>query len=260
VTALLAPVAKPLIDIRGVNKRYANGTVALRNISMSVHPGEFVTLVGPSGCGKSTILRIVAGLGDVTSGEVLVDDRAPAEARADSHEMSFVFQDPTLLPWQTVQANTELPLRIRGVPAAERSRIAREKLDLVGLTGFERVYPRELSGGMKMRVSIARALSLEPKLLLLDEPFGALDEITRQRLNVDLLDMWQAARCTVVFVTHSVFEAVYLSTRILVMSNRPGRIVAEVPIDEPYPRPPEFRTSARFGELAARVFALLRDA
>jgi NitT/TauT family transport system ATP-binding protein len=258
MTILVAPPA--LVDIRRVNKRYANGTVALQNVDLTVHPGEFVTLVGPSGCGKSTILRIIAGLGDVTSGEVTVDGQPPQQARAGSHEMSFVFQDPTLLPWQTAQGNAELPLKLRRVPAAERARVVDEKLRLVGLNGFANVYPRELSGGMKMRVSIARALSLEPKLLLMDEPFGALDEITRQRLNVDLLDMWQSAGCTVLFVTHSTFEAVYLSTRIVVMSSRPGRIVEEFVVDEPYPRPPEFRTSAKFVDLAARVFASLRDA
>jgi NitT/TauT family transport system ATP-binding protein len=258
--AVPSAAERPLIELRRVSKRYANGTVALTDVSLDVMPGEFVTLVGPSGCGKSTILRIVAGLGSVTSGQVTVDGMAPERARAGSHEMGFVFQDPTLLPWLTAKANVELPLKIRGVPRAERSRIADEKLTLVGLDGFGKVYPRELSGGMKMRVSIARALSQEPKLLLMDEPFGALDEITRQRLNDDLLDMWRAAGCTVVFVTHSVFESVFLSTRIVVMSSRPGRIVDEVTVDEPYPRPPEFRTSARFGELAARVFATLRSA
>ena len=249
----------PLIDLRGVSKRYANGTLALLNVDLGVRPGELVTLVGPSGCGKSTILRIVAGLGDVTAGQVMVDGMPPARARASSHEMSFVFQDATLLPWLTVQANVELPLKIRGVPGRERAAAASEKLKLVGLDGFAKVYPRELSGGMKMRVSIARALASEPKVLLMDEPFGALDEITRQKLNDDLLEMWQAAGCTILFVTHNVFEAVFLSTRVVVMANHPGRIVGELAVDEPYPRPPEFRTSARFGELAAKVFGRLRD-
>jgi NitT/TauT family transport system ATP-binding protein len=251
--------ARPLIELRDVTKRYANGTLALLNVGLSVQPGELVTLVGPSGCGKSTILRIVTGLGDVTAGQVVVDGMPPDKARASSHEMSFVFQDATLLPWLTVQANVELPLKIRGVPSKERAAAAAEKLKLVGLDGFARVYPRELSGGMKMRVSIARALASEPKILLMDEPFGALDEITRQKLNDDLLQMWQAAGCTIVFVTHNVFEAVFLSTRVVVMGNRPGRIVGELPIPEPYPRPPEFRTSARFGEYAAGVFGRLRD-
>ena len=251
---------QPLIDVRRVNKRYANGTVALADVSLQVMPGEFVTLVGPSGCGKSTILRIVAGLGDVTSGRVTVDGQPPAQARAGSNEMSFVFQDATLLPWQTVQGNVELPLKLRGVPKADRVGVVAEKLKLVGLDGFAKVYPRELSGGMKMRVSIARALALEPKVLLMDEPFGALDEITRQRLNDELLDLWRVAGCTVLFVTHNVFEAVFLSTRVMVMSSRPGRIVEEIAVDEPYPRPPEFRTSPRFTELAARLFASLRHA
>jgi NitT/TauT family transport system ATP-binding protein len=254
------PAAQPLIDLRRVNKRYANGTVALSDISLRVMPGEFVTLVGPSGCGKSTVLRIIAGLGAVTSGQVAVDGQPPARARAGSHEMSFVFQEPTLLPWQTVQGNAELPMKLRGVSKDERARVVSEKLKLVGLDSFAKVYPRELSGGMKMRVSIARALTLEPKVLLMDEPFGALDEITRQRLNDELLELWRVAGCTVLFVTHNVFEAVFLSTRVLVMSSRPGRIVEELVVDEPYPRPPEFRTSPRFTALAARLFASLRQA
>jgi NitT/TauT family transport system ATP-binding protein len=252
--------APSLVQLRGLTKQYINGTVALRDVDLDVRQGEFVTLVGPSGCGKSTILRIIAGLGNATSGEVTVEGRPPELARKASDSMSFVFQDPTLLPWQTVQANVELLPKLRGVDRATRARIAAEKISLVGLDGFERVYPRELSGGMKMRVSIARALASEPKLLLMDEPFGALDEITRQRLNVELLRVWQAANCTVLFVTHNVFEAVFLSTRVVVMSQRPGRVVGEFPIGTAYPRPEAFRTSPEFIRLAAGVSAALQQA
>lgn len=254
------PPSAPLVTLNGVTKQYANGTVALANVDLQVRHGEFVTLVGPSGCGKSTVLRIIAGLGGVTRGEITVDGRLPEQARKASHALGFVFQDPTLLPWKTVQGNVELLLKLRGVSAAERARVVADKIRLVGLEGFEHAYPRALSGGMRMRVSIARALASEPKLLLMDEPFGALDEITRQRLNVELLEVWRAAQCTVLFVTHSVFEAVFLSTRVVVMSSRPGRVTGELEIDAPYPRHSDFRTSPEFGALASRVFAALQDA
>ncbi|HEY8491872.1 MAG TPA: ABC transporter ATP-binding protein [Dehalococcoidia bacterium] len=258
--ATVPAAGQPVVDVRNVGKVYQNGTLALSDVTLQLHAGEFVTLLGPSGCGKSTVLRIVAGLGKPSSGSVAVDGQEPEAARRRGHEMAFVFQDPTLLPWLTVRKNTELPLKLRGVGRKERERLASSAIRLVGLTGFEQAYPRELSGGMKMRVSIARALAQEPKVLLMDEPFGALDEITRQRLNEDLLDMWQAAQWTVLFVTHNVFEAAYLSTRIVVMSSRPGRIVADIPVDAPYPRPPEFRSSPGFGALVSAVVQFLRDA
>jgi NitT/TauT family transport system ATP-binding protein len=251
--------ATPLVSLQGVSKAYANGTVALRSTSFTVAPGEFVSLVGPSGCGKSTILRIVAGLGPISAGEVRVDGLPPERARRERGDLAFVFQDATLLPWRTVLGNVELPLQLRGVPAAQRRAQALDTLQTVGLAEFAREYPRQLSGGMKMRVSIARALAAKPSLLLMDEPFGALDEMTRSRLNVELLRIVALAGWTVLFVTHNVFEAVFLSSRVLVMSPRPGRIVADMPIDLPYPRDPAMRTSLEFNMIASRVLATLQE-
>jgi NitT/TauT family transport system ATP-binding protein len=242
-----------------VSKAYANGTVALKNANFNVKQGEFISLVGPSGCGKSTVLRIVAGLGPISSGEVRIAGLAPEQARREHQDMAFVFQDATLLPWRTVIRNVELPLQMRGVPRSERRTRAMEALETVGLTDFAREYPRQLSGGMKMRVSIARALAARPHLMLMDEPFGALDEMTRGRLNVELLRIVALAGWTVLFVTHNVFEAVFLSTRVLVMSPRPGRIVADLPIDLPYPREPGIRTSLEFNMTASRVLAALQE-
>jgi NitT/TauT family transport system ATP-binding protein len=242
-----------------VSKAYANGTVALRSASFTVTPGEFVSLVGPSGCGKSTILRIVAGLGPISAGEVRVDGLPPERARRERGDLAFVFQDATLLPWRTVLGNVELPLQLRGVSARQRRAQALDTLETVGLAEFAREYPRQLSGGMKMRVSIARALAAKPSLLLMDEPFGALDELTRGRLNVELLRIVALAGWTVLFVTHNVFEAVFLSSRLLVMSPRPGRIVADMPIDLPYPRDPAIRTSLEFNMIASRVLATLQE-
>jgi NitT/TauT family transport system ATP-binding protein len=228
-----------LVSLAGVSKAYANGTVALRNVSFQVRPGEFISLVGPSGCGKSTILRIVSGLGPISAGQVLVAGLPPERARRERQDMAFVFQDATLLPWRSVQKNVELPLQLRGVDRARRRQIALETLETVGLAEFAHAYPRALSGGMRMRVSIARALAAHPKLLLMDEPFGALDELTRSRLNV--------------------FEAVFLSTRILVMSPRPGRIIADLPVDLPHPREPGIRTSLEFNMMASKVLAALQE-
>src|SRR5579885_12457 len=249
----------PLLSLQGVSKAYANGTVALRNASFTVRRGEFISLVGPSGCGKSTILRIVAGLGPISAGEVRVAGLPPDQARRERGDMAFVFQDATLLPWRTVLGNVELPLQLRGVPASQRRAQALETLETVGLAEFAREYPRQLSGGMKMRVSIARALAAKPSLLLMDEPFGALDEMTRGRLNVELLRIVALAGWTVLFVTHNVFEAVFLSSRVLVMSPRPGRIVADMPIDLPYPRDPAIRTGLEFNMIASRVLATLQE-
>ncbi len=247
----------PLITLRHVEKTYANGTVALESITFDVRDGDFVCLVGPSGCGKSTLLRVIAGLGPITGGEVLVEGLPPRRARQERGDMAFVFQDPTLMPWRNVLGNVELPLELRGVASAERRATAMEALEMVGLAEVVKAYPRELSGGMRMRVSLARALAAHPRLLLMDEPFGALDEITRQRLNGELLRICDLAGWTVVFVTHNVFEAVFLASRILVMSPRPGRIVAEVGVDLPYPRVPELRTSPEYTRIVGEVVALL---
>jgi NitT/TauT family transport system ATP-binding protein len=249
--------APPLVSLRGVDKVYSNGTVALKGLDLAMREGEFVSLLGPSGCGKSTALRLIAGLGEVTGGSIEWADHHAAVGRRD---IGFVFQDPTLMPWATVFKNVYLPLRVRGVPQAEAARRVARAIELVGLAGFGRAYPRELSGGMRMRVSIARALVADPKILLMDEPFAALDEITRFRLNDDLLALWADQRWTVIFVTHSVFESVYLSTRILVMSARPGRVCSEVPIDQPSPRDPAFRTSASYADQCRTVSARLAAA
>src|SRR5262244_2213972 len=225
------------VSLRAVGKSYPNGVVALNRLDLDVRPGEFVSLLGPSGCGKSTALRIIAGLSEPTSGRV-----EWPEVEAASRRIGFVFQEPTLMPWATVEANVRLPLKLSGVEPNAQARVD-AALARVGLFGFAESYPRELSGGMKMRASIARALVTEPNLLLMDEPFAALDEITRFRLNNDLLALWQSLDKTVVFVTHSVFESVYLSQRIVVMTPRPGRVFTELLIDAPYPRDERFRTS-----------------
>jgi NitT/TauT family transport system ATP-binding protein len=252
------PPGSPLVALRGVRKTFPNGVVALDGFDLSVRPGEFLTLLGPSGCGKSTALRILAGLSEPTSGAV--EWSRPDGARTGtSRDIGFVFQEPTLMPWASVEANVGLPLRLQGLAAAARPRVG-AALERVGLTGFARSYPRELSGGMKMRASIARALVTEPKLLLMDEPFAALDEITRFRLNNDLLDLWHTLGKTVVFVTHSVFESVYLSSRIIVMSPRPGRVFREVTIGAPYPRDELFRTSAEYAGWCRLVSQALSDA
>jgi NitT/TauT family transport system ATP-binding protein len=239
--------AKRLVQVRDVNKRYGNGTLALEGINLEVREGEFISLVGPSGCGKSTLLRIIAGLGDVSDGLVTVNNAAPTSVQARG-STAFVFQEATLLPWRTVRANVELPLELQGVAKANWKSVVSETLELVGLSKFDKAFPRELSGGMRMRVSIARALVTKPKLLLMDEPFGALDEITRQRLNSDLLRLKDIIGATVIFVTHNVFEAVFLSSRIAIMSARPGRFVQEVAVNAAYPRDATFRGSIEFGQ------------
>jgi NitT/TauT family transport system ATP-binding protein len=241
-----------------VKKTFANGTTALAGLDLDIRAGEFVSLLGPSGCGKSTALRILAGLMDASAGRV---DWPGAGADADHRgEIGFVFQEPTLMPWASVADNVWLPLRLRGVSRSSAQAVIDECLELVGLSGFHRSYPRELSGGMKMRVSIARALSLKPKLLLMDEPFAALDEITRFRLNDDLLHLQRDFGCTVVFVTHSVYESVYLSSRIVVMAARPGRVVAEIDVDAPRDRDEEFRTTPLYGELCRQASRALHGA
>ena len=254
------PTAEALIAIDRVGKMYGNGTVALEDITFDVRDGEFVSLVGPSGCGKSTLLRMVAGLGPITSGEILVEGLPPTKARQEKGDTAFVFQDANLMPWRNVLGNVELPMELRGEAKSTRREAATAALETVGLGDALKAYPRELSGGMRMRVSLARALAAKPRLLLMDEPFGALDEITRQRLNGELLRLCALANWTVVFVTHNVFEAVYLSTRILVMSARPGRIIAEVPVPLPHPRVPEIRTDPEFTRIVRETVTLLGSA
>jgi len=237
----------PLVALRDVSKTFANGIKALDRFDLTVQPGEFLTLLGPSGCGKSTALRLIAGLSAPSGGSIVWAQDFPRTAETGA--IGFVFQEPTLMPWATVFANVHLPLRLAGIAASEARPRVMETLGRVGLADFAQVYPRELSGGMKMRVSIARALVTQPKLLLMDEPFAALDEITRFKLNDDLLALWQALGKTVVFVTHSVFESVYLSSRIVVMTPRPGRQHAELKIDAPSGRDASFRTSAHYAGL-----------
>ena len=242
--------AAVIVNVRSATKVYPDGTRALLPVSLEVRKGEFLSLLGPSGCGKSTLLRIVAGL---------LEPSAGAAQTADG-KLGFVFQDATLMPWATVRANVRLPLDLAGgVPHDVETRVAKA-LAAVALEGAADKRPRELSGGMRMRASIARALVDDPQLLLMDEPFGALDEITRGKLDRDLLKLWREKHLTVVFVTHSIYEAVFLSTRVVVMSQSPGRIVGEVSIDEPQPREEDFRLSPRFAGYCARLSGLLAGA
>ncbi len=232
---------RPIVSIKNVSKQFANGTLAVHNVNLDLKAGEFVSLLGPSGCGKSTLLRMMAGLGAPSAGTI--DWPTP------SHDLGFVFQDPTLMPWATALANVMLPLKLKGgLSTSEMDARAADMLALVGLAGFEKSYPRELSGGMRMRVSIARALVMRPSILLMDEPFAALDEITRHRLNDDLLTLWSQRNFTAVFVTHSVFESVYLSQRIIVMAARPGRVMADLSVPNAYPRDDGFRTSVEYSQ------------
>jgi NitT/TauT family transport system ATP-binding protein len=242
------------VSLREVTKVYDNGVTALGPFDLAVRKGEFVSLLGPSGCGKSTALRIMAGLAAPSAGRVQV---AHHDGALPGQSIGFVFQEPTLMPWTSVRENVRLPLKLARVPAAESGQRVMEALTRVGLAEFADSFPRELSGGMKMRVSLARALVTDPDILLMDEPFAALDEITRFRLNNDLLMLWRNLKKTVVFVTHSVFESVYLSQRVIVMTQRPGRISAEIKIDAPEPRNEEFRTSAAYGEYCRNVSAAL---
>jgi NitT/TauT family transport system ATP-binding protein len=239
-----------IVSLRHVDKTYDSGTIALSDFNLDVHAGEFVALLGPSGCGKSTALRIFAGLSSASAGTVNAPDG----------DVGFVFQDPTLMPWATVAENVRLPLKLAHADEAQSRAAVTQALARVGLSEFAEAYPRELSGGMKMRASIARALVTEPRLLLMDEPFAALDEINRFKLNNDLLKVWQDLRRTVIFVTHSVFESVYLSQRIVVMTPRPGRVFAEIAIDTPYPRNERFRTSAEYAGYCRRVAETLNQA
>ncbi|MSP49935.1 MAG: ABC transporter ATP-binding protein [Alphaproteobacteria bacterium] len=250
----------PLVRLTGVAKRFPNGTLAVDRVELAIPAGSFVTLLGPSGCGKSTVLRMIAGLVEPTAGRIDWPGLPEAERLGGHPELGFVFQEPTLMPWASVADNIRLPLRVAGLSKAEAEPRIAEAIAMVGLEGFAHAFSRELSGGMKMRVSIARALVTRPKLLLMDEPFAALDEITRFKLNNDLLGLWRQLKWTVVFVTHSVFESVYLSNRILVMSARPGRIVDDLPIDAPYPRDDGFRVSDAYGDLCRVVSRSLHHA
>ncbi|MGI5292651.1 ABC transporter ATP-binding protein [Nonomuraea polychroma] len=236
------------LSFAGAGKRYGDGTQALSAVDLDVAPGQFVTVVGPSGCGKSTLLLLAAGLTEATEGSV----------RRGAASVGYVFQDPTLLPWRTVRSNVELFGELRGLSKQERRRRADEAISLVGLAEFTHARPRTLSGGMRMRVSLARALTLQPGLLLLDEPFGAVDEITRERLNDELLRLFAIRRFAALFVTHSVSEAVFLATRVVVLSDRPGSILGVFDVPFSYPRPPELRFSTDFTRIAAQVSACLK--
>ncbi len=249
-----------VVSIKAVNKAFGKApkqTVALQDINLEIAQGEFVSLIGPSGCGKSTLLRIIGDLISPSSGTVLVNGKPAPQARVD-RDYGIVFQAPVLFDWRTVEKNVQLPLEIMKVAANERTMRANKMLELVELNGFQKHYPYQLSGGMQQRVSIARALSFNPPLLLMDEPFGALDEITRERLNAELLDIWSRTKTTIVFVTHSIPEAVFLSTRVAVMSARPGRITQIIPIDLRQPRTVDTREAPRYYELITQVREALR--
>lgn len=244
---------QPVIEILSAEKTYPDGTKALQPVDLTINQGEFVTLLGPSGCGKSTLLKMVAGLLEPSDGKILLWRKPIAQAAQTGHTMSFVFQSPTLMPWATVEKNVRLPLELAKVPRLEANKRVTEALELVGLSKFSQQLPRALSGGMQMRVSIARALAVQPDVLLMDEPFGALDEITRMKLDADLLALWREKNLTVVFVTHSIQEAVYLSSRVVMMAARPGRIVQQFAIDEPYPRTTDFMVSPAFSQHAKQL-------
>ena len=250
VTAMNDSVSAPALSFNGVSMVYPDGTHALSETSFDVRPGEFVTVVGPSGCGKSTLLKIASGLNKPTTGTVSVD----------RSKVGYVFQDATLLQWRNVQRNVELLAELEGVPKAERARRAEQAIQLVGLSGFEKKYPKQLSGGMKMRASLARSLALDPQVFLFDEPFGAVDEITRERLNDEVISLFARQGFAGLFITHSISEAVFLSTRVLVMSARPGRIVAEYEIPFEYPRVPDLRFEPEFAHLSGEISHALRGA
>jgi len=246
--------------MRNVSKQFSNGTLALKDMTLDVRRGEFLSLLGPSGCGKSTALRIIAGLGEASTGSIdwpssRLDSRGKPKG-----DIGFVFQEPTLMPWATVFGNVYLPLRLNGVSTSAARPLIMDSLAAVGLADFHASYPRELSGGMKMRVSIARALVTKPKLLLMDEPFAALDEITRQKLNDDVLRLWRETGITVIFVTHSVFESAFLSNRIVVMRARPGQVYSDLPIHTSLERDSHYRTSEEYRSTTDTVSRALQEA
>ncbi len=248
-------VHPPYIKLENLTKRYANGNVVLDQINLDFQKGEFVSLIGPSGCGKSTLLKLISSLTPITSGSISIDGMQPVNAR---EIMSFIFQDATLLPWRTVEANVGLGLEIEGIPKFTRLEKVNSLLALVGLEQVGKKFPRELSGGMKMRVSIARALATTPEILLLDEPFAALDEMTRDRLNEELLRLREQSGWTGIFVTHSVAEAVFLSTRIIVLSANPGQVAQDIPVNFPFPRTEELRLSTEYEQMVTHVSRSLR--
>jgi NitT/TauT family transport system ATP-binding protein len=251
----------PVVALQNIEQRFKTPTgqmvTALENIDLNIYPNEFLSIIGPSGCGKSTLLRIVADLLSPTGGKATVNGKPPHQARL-NRDFGMVFQQAVLYEWRSVLKNIELPLEIMGYPAPERTARARDMLKLVELQDFEQHYPWQLSGGMQQRVAIARALTFNPSILLMDEPFGALDEMTRERMNIELLSIWSKTRTTVIFITHSIQEAVYLSSRVVVMSPRPGRIVKDIPVTLPYPRAPEVRDTEAFFHLVSDVRASLR--
>ena len=259
-TATSGAPQRPLLRLSDVAKTFSTGTTALAGIGLTIFPGEFVSLLGPSGCGKSTLLKLIAGLVAPSSGMIDWPQSTYTADGSPEPALGFVFQEPTLLPWRTAADNVQLPLLLAGVNRQEARERAGEALAQVGLSAFADSYPRQLSGGMKMRVSIARALVTRPKILLMDEPFAALDEITRTKLNDELLQLFARQGLTVIFVTHSVYESVYLSSRIVVMTTRPGRVTAEIPIEMTYPRLEEFRMSQAYNERCRLVSAALRRA
>lgn len=249
-------IQPPVVTFKDVEKRYGSGPLIIDRLNFTAQRGDFISLIGPSGCGKSTILKLISALSPVSGGELIVEGVSP-EAALD--EMFFVFQEPTLLPWLTVAQNVAMPMRLRGTQLTKRDEVIAKSLALVGLSERAHYYPRQLSGGQKMRVSIARALSLAPRILLLDEPFGALDEMTRDHLNEELLSIREQQAWTAFFVTHSVAEAVFLSNRIFVLSANPGRLHEEVRVDLPYPRTEETRQSPAYQKLVGEVSKLLRS-
>jgi len=257
-TVAVATVLEPAISLKGATKRYGTrtpGATILDGIDLTVAKKEFVSIIGPSGCGKSTLLKLVAGLNPITKGTIAIDGMTPANAR---EIVSFIFQDATLLPWRTVRENVVLGLELEGIARARRSEKVDAVLKMVGLAHVADRFPRELSGGMKMRVSIARALATRPKVLLLDEPFAALDEMTRDRINEDLLKLREEQEWTALFVTHSVAEAVFLSTRILVLAPYPGRIAHDIAVDLPFPRNEETRSTPQYEQYVVEVSRALR--
>lgn len=245
---------KPIIKLENIGKRFDTENWAIADLNLNIYPSEILSLVGPSGCGKSTLLRLISGLTSLSSGRLNWEKSDP------NHQLAFVFQDAALMPWSTVWQNVYLPLKLAGVPNKNAQDRIQEALELVKLEKVSQSYPRQLSGGMKMRVSIARALVNNPQILLMDEPFGALDDITRTQLNDELLNLWSKKRWTIVFVTHNIYEAVYLSHRVVVMGAAPGRIVAEIAIDEPYPRNPSFRGAIAYTDYYQQVATALSQA
>ena len=250
----------PVVEILSARKTFADGTIALSPVDLTIRQGEFLTLIGPSGCGTSTLLTLIATLIEPADGRLVLWRGGCDQVGQEGRRMAFVFQDPTLMPWARVGTNVRLPLDLVGMPKSMSEPKVSESLKLVGLENFAQHYPRQLSGGMRMRASIARALVTEPDLLLMDEPFGALDEFTRNKLDTDLLDLWYQRKLTTVFVTHSIYEAVYLSTRVVVMAARPGRVYKIMEIDEPMPRGESFRASTRFADLCRQLSTWLADA